>query len=216
VNAPHKRHGLPGQVARVQTMLPGSAGFCRIVDPVAGRFLAPNRSMKTPPAAHRRAIRRQSLFDAGVRRAQRRFRQRLLPFIVGGSLGNLATAPIVYSLLLPFVLLDAWVWLYQFLAFPVYSIPRIRRRPYFAFDRERLAYLNAIERMNCFYCSYANGLIAYVREVAAHTEQYWCPIKHARRVRHAHSHYANFLEFGDAAAYRRELPALRRALNTRR
>jgi hypothetical protein len=172
--------------------------------------------MKKPPPSHRRAIRRQSLFDARVRRAHRKLRQHLLAFIAGGSLGNLVTAPIVYSLIVPFVLLDVWVWVYQFVAFPVYSIPRVRRRPYFAFDRERLAYLNAIERLNCFYCSYANGLIAYVHEVAARTEQYWCPIKHARRVRHVHSHYANFLDFGDAAGYRRELPALRRELNTRR
>lgn len=172
--------------------------------------------MKSPLTSHPRVIRRLALFDAEVRRAHRRFRQHVLAFIAAGSLGNLVTAPIIYSLILPFVLLDASVWLYQFIAFPVYAIPRVRRRPYFAFDRERLAYLNAIERMNCFYCSYANGVIAYVREVAGRTEQYWCPIKHGRRVRHAHSHYANFIDFGDAAGYRRRLPALRRSLRAHR
>jgi len=59
------------------------------------------------------------------------------------------------------------------------------------------------------YCSYANGLIAYVREVASRTEQCWCPIKHARRVIAAHDHYAAFLDYGDAEAYRRKLQALR-------
>lgn len=171
--------------------------------------------MKGHPALHRRLIRRQSLFDAEVRRAHRKLRQHLLAFIAEGSLGNLVTAPIAYSLIVPFLLIDAWVSLYQFLVFPVYSVPRVRRRPYFAFDRERLAYLNGIERMNCLYCSYANGVIAYVREVAARTEQYWCPIKHARRVRNAHSHYVNFLDYGDATGYKRELPVLRRDLNNR-
>jgi hypothetical protein len=63
--------------------------------------------------------------------------------------------------------------------------------------------LNALEKLNCVYCSYANGLIAYVREIAGRTEQYWCPIKHARRVIGAHPHYAQFQDYGDAAAFRK-------------
>jgi hypothetical protein len=31
---------------------------------------------------------------------------------------------------------------------------------YIVFDRGQLAYLNLLERFNCFYCSDANGLIA--------------------------------------------------------
>jgi hypothetical protein len=88
----------------------------------------------------------------------------------------------------------------------------VRRQDYFIFDRGHLAYLNAIEKLNCVYCSYANGLIAYVREIASRTEQYWCPIKHARRVIAAHDHYAAFLDYGDAEAYRRDLQALRQEL----
>jgi hypothetical protein len=45
--------------------------------------------------------------------------------------------------------------------------------------------------------------------VAARTEQYWCPIKHARRMLHAHSRYPGFFEFGDAGAYRQGLARLR-------
>ncbi|MEO8677857.1 MAG: hypothetical protein ABI665_02345 [Vicinamibacterales bacterium] len=172
--------------------------------------------MAHPPAWHRRIIRRESLFDPAIRRAHRQFRQRLLTFFAEASLGNILTAPLIYALLLPFALLDLWVSVYQFVAFPVYSIERVRRKPYFAFDRERLAYLNGIEKVNCLFCSYANGVIAYVREVAARTEQYWCPIKHARRLRATHSHYPNFTEFGDAAGYKRQLPVLRRDLNPRK
>ena len=67
-------------------------------------------------------------------------------------------------------------------------------------DRHRLAYLNAIEKANCVYCGYANGLLAYVREVTARTEQYWCPIRHARPIRAPHRHYQRFFDYGDAAA----------------
>lgn len=137
----------------------------------------------------------------------------LLQFVLGSRPLMVLTAPLIYSLILPFGLLDAFVSLYQALCFRAYGIPRVRRRDYLVFDRGHLAYLNAIEKLNCVYCSYANGLIAYVREVASRTEQYWCPIKHARRVISAHDHYAAFLDYGDAEAYRRELLTVRQDLN---
>lgn len=83
------------------------------------------------------------------------------------------------------------------------------RGDYFVYDRDLLAYLNIIEKLNCTYCSYANGLAAYVKEIVGRTEQYWCPIKHACRILHAHPHYRDFVDFGDAEAYRRELEGLR-------
>jgi hypothetical protein len=45
--------------------------------------------------------------------------------------------------------------------------------------------------------------------VAARTEQYWCPIKHARRVLGAHDRYPDFFEFGDAESFRQGLERLR-------
>lgn len=44
-------------------------------------------------------------------------------------------------------------------------------------DRHKLSYLNSIEKFNGVYCGCANGLIAYVREITARTEQYWCPVR---------------------------------------
>jgi hypothetical protein len=114
--------------------------------------------------------------------------------------------------LIPFVLLDAAVAFYQWICFPVWGIARVPRRGYFVIDRHRLGYLNGIEKMNCLYCSYANGVIAYVREVAARTEQYWCPIRHGRRSRDPHARYDGFVPYGDAPGYRHGLPALRAQL----
>jgi hypothetical protein len=79
-------------------------------------------------------------------------------------------------------------------------------------DRGQLAYLNAIEKINCLYCSYANGLLAYISEIASRTEQYWCPIKHSRRVLAAHGRYRKFADYGDAEGYHAELGALRQEL----
>jgi hypothetical protein len=79
-------------------------------------------------------------------------------------------------------------------------------------DRHRLGYLNAIEKLNCVYCGSANGVFAYVREIAGRTEQYWCPIRHAKRVRGPHGHYHAFVDFGDVDGYRKRLPLLRAEL----
>ena len=151
-------------------------------------------------------------FEHVVIARHRAAKTRLTGYVLGSRPLMVLTAPVIYSLILPFGLLDAFVSVYQTVCFRVYGVALVRRRDYFVFDRGHLAYLNAIEKVNCFYCSYANGLIAYVREIASRTEQYWCPIKHARRVIAAHDHYAAFLDYGDAEAYRRELPALRQEL----
>jgi hypothetical protein len=60
----------------------------------------------------------------------------------------LLTAPVIYALLVPFVLLDLWVTLYQWVCFPIYGMPRVPRRRYFMIDRHELEYLNAIEKVN--------------------------------------------------------------------
>jgi len=120
------------------------------------------------------------------------------------------TAPVLYACVVPFVLLDAFSSLYQAVCFPVYGIPKVRRRDHFVYDRARLPYLNALERLNCYYCSYANGVAAYVREIAARTEQHWCPIQHARHPQSPHSRYGRFLGFGDAREYRERLEEVRR------
>lgn len=143
-------------------------------------------------------------------RRQREYKVGLLRFIIQARPLVLLTAPVIYAGWIPFLLLDLFVSLYQALCFRVYGIPRVNRSDFLVFDREGLPYLNLIERFNCFYCAYANGVAAYAREVAARTEQYWCPIKHARRLRGAHDYYPKFLEHGDAEAYRRELARLRR------
>jgi hypothetical protein len=152
-------------------------------------------------------------FEREVLEQQRRFKMGLLQYLLSAKLRHIVTAPIIFPVFFPLVLMDLAVTAYQLLCFPLYGIAHVRRRDYFVFDRSHLAYLNVIEKINCAYCSYANGLAAYVREVVGRTEQFWCPIKHARRLMQAHAHYAAFVDYGDAAGYRRELQALREKLH---
>lgn len=123
------------------------------------------------------------------------------------------TAPVIYALIVPFVLLDLCVTVYQAVCFPVYRIAKVRRADHIAFDHRHLAYLNGLQKLNCLYCSYCNGLISYIREIAARTEQYWCPIKHAMRLKGPHDHYAEFVDFGDAEGFQKRFGGLRAALH---
>jgi hypothetical protein len=141
-------------------------------------------------------------FSDEIKREHTRLKTSLLRYVLHSRFFAILTAPFIYAVIIPFVLLDLFVSVYQAVCFPVYGIPKARRRDYVAVDRNKLRYLNAIEGLNCMYCSYGNGVLAYAVEVAGRTEQHWCPIKHARRVQNTHDRYASFLPYGDAAAYR--------------
>lgn len=152
-------------------------------------------------------------FEQEVRAQQARFKMGLVKYVFHSKIRHLLSAPFIYSMIFPLLLLDVCVTTYQWICFPLYKIPRVKRNVYFIYDRKHLAYLNLIEKINCAYCSYGNGLAAYTKEITARTEQYWCPIKHARRVLQAHSYYNGFVDYGDAEAYRKELQNLRDELS---
>ncbi len=152
-------------------------------------------------------------FARNVLEKQRLARKSLLRFFGDSRLSVALTAPLIYFGFVPFLLMDVFVTIYQRVCFPIYGIPCVRRSSHMNFDRSDLPYLNAIERFNCFYCAYGNGVASYLREVAARTEQYWCPIKHARRIVAAHDRYPQFFEFGDAEAYRQGLERIRNSFD---
>jgi len=152
---------------------------------------------------------RRIMFEREVLRIHREIKTRASRYLIDANPLMILSAPVIYSLIIPIALVDLWVMAYQSVCFPIYKIPKVRRRDYLVFDRHHLAYLNVIEKINCAYCSYANGAIAFVREVAARTEVYWCPIKHARRVLGPHPHYKGFANFGDADAFRGRLAGMK-------
>jgi hypothetical protein len=150
--------------------------------------------------------------ERDIRRAQKQFRQSIPAYLAESRPLNVLAAPFIYSMIIPIALLDAWVSLYQWLCFPLLAIRKVHRRDYIVIDRHKLSYLNGIEKLNCVYCGYANGVFAYVREITGRTETYWCPIKHGKRTRDSHPLYERFAPYGDATGYKRRLPALRRSL----
>jgi len=151
-------------------------------------------------------------FERDVRMAHRRLKQSIPRFLRESRPSNLLTAPVIYSMIVPIALLDLWVTVYQAICFRIYGIALVRRSVYVIVDRQHLEYLNGIEKLNCVYCGYANGVFAYVREIAGRTEQYWCPIRHAKRVRAPHLHYRRFVDYGDVEGYQRRWLELRNEL----
>jgi hypothetical protein len=116
-------------------------------------------------------------------------------------------------MIFPMLILDACISFYQLTCFPIYEIKLVKRRDYISFDRQHLHYLNWIEKFHCTYCAYGAGLLAYITEIVARTEQYFCPIKHARKVMGTHSRYIKFLEYGDAKNYQENLESYRKQLS---
>jgi hypothetical protein len=141
------------------------------------------------------------IFSEEELREHRLLRTPLWDYFLQSRLLVLVVSPLIYGCAIPFVLLDIFISVYQAVCFPVYGIPKVRRSDYLIFDRAKLQYLNACEKVNCFYCSYANGLTAYVAKIAGRTEQHWCPIEHARESAARHSRYRHFLPYGNAVKY---------------
>jgi len=149
------------------------------------------------------------VFEKEVLRIHRELKTRAARYLIDANPLMILSAPVIYSLVVPIALVDIWVMAFQAICFPIYKIPKVRRRDYLVFDRHHLAYLNIIEKFNCAYCSYANGAIAFVREVASRTEVYWCPIKHARRILGPHPLHQGFADFGDAEGFREKIKQMK-------
>ncbi|MBF0424175.1 MAG: hypothetical protein HQL73_14420 [Magnetococcales bacterium] len=131
-------------------------------------------------------------------------------YLRGSRIALLVTAPIIWSVAIPLVLLDLMVTLYQAICFPVYGIPTVCRSEFVVIDRHKLAYLSWLEKLNCVYCGYGNGVLAYAREIASRTEERWCPIKHRKSPKHPHPRYEGFADYGDRDSYYRKEDARKR------
>ena len=128
-----------------------------------------------------------------------------IKYLSSFPIGVILTIPFIWGMMIPALLADISVSIYQYICFPIYKIPKVKRKDYVIMDRYNLFYLDKVEKINCWYCEYFNGVVAYVREVGARTEQFWCPIKHSKPLKDKHSRYDNFFDYGDYKKYRKLL-----------
>ena len=152
-------------------------------------------------------------FEQSIKEAHLKLKTNFFRWLVSYRPQNLITGPIIYAMIIPLLITDVFITFYQFSCFPIYGIKKVRRSDYVIFDRQHLSYLNFIEKFHCTYCAYGSGMIAYISEIVARTEQYFCPIKHARKILGTHSRYERFLDYGDAKDYEQRLEQYRQALN---
>ena len=180
------------------------------IDDIVSRIVSLQEELETAYSRRREAFsyelrNRRAVFDARAKALHKSLRMRIPPYIRRARLSIVLSFPFIAVLIVPIALLDILVIIYQAICFPVYGLKKVPRADFIALDRAQLGYLNAIEKFNCLYCSYANGVLSWTREIAGRTESYWCPIKHARRVEGTHAHYPQFLDYGDAEAWRRAM-----------
>ena len=121
------------------------------------------------------------------------------------KLRHYLSIPFVLMTMIPLAILDIFGELYQHVCFPLWKIPIFRRKDYIRIDRYKLRYLNLGEKMGCFYCSYANGLMNYAMAIAGRTEIYWCSIRHKKYEGFVEPlHHKIFLKYGDEKAFRKK------------
>jgi hypothetical protein len=152
-------------------------------------------------------------FENSIKQTHLKLKTNFFRWLVTDRPQNLITGPIIYSMIIPLVITDLFISFYQLSCFPIYGIKKVKRSNYIVFDRQQLHYLNFIEKFHCTYCAYGSGMIAYISEIVARTEQYFCPIKHARKVLGTHARYVHFLDYGDAENYEGKLEKIRVELN---
>jgi hypothetical protein len=154
---------------------------------------------------------RRVKFERSIKQAHKKLKYSLWRWL-GIRPINIITMPIIYAMIVPLLLIDILVSFYQYSCFPIYKIQLVKRRDYIVFDRHNLSYLNSIERWHCLYCAYGNGVVGYIREILARTEQYFCPIKHANKLLGTHDRYQSFIEYGDAENYHQRVQEFRQQL----
>jgi len=151
-------------------------------------------------------------FEHDIKQQHRKLKMGIFRWIVTNRPQNLITGPIIYGMFIPLLIIDLLVSLYQAICFPIYGVTKVRRSDYMVYDRQHLEYLNFIEKFHCTYCAYGTGLVAYMNEILARTEQYFCPIKHARKMLGIHTRYEHFINYGEATDYEARLEEYRKAL----
>lgn len=141
------------------------------------------------------------IFSQKAQQYQKNFKTPLAKYVIPKSYRHILSMPFIYGMIIPAIFLDISLFIYQHTAFRLYRIPIVKRSDYIVFDRRHLSYLNFMQKINCIYCSYVNGLFQFSVEVAGRTEKYWCPIKAARRKAGVHAWEEYFADFWDPEGF---------------
>ncbi|RRS29883.1 MAG: hypothetical protein P794_09555 [Epsilonproteobacteria bacterium (ex Lamellibrachia satsuma)] len=152
------------------------------------------------------------IFEKEVLARQKENMENLWEWFSEIPLSQLLSSPVVYAMAIPAILLDIMLFIYQNVVSRVFKIDFVKRSDYIVFDRQYLGYLNVVEKFNCMFCSYFNGLMYYASAIASRTELYFCPIKHAKKIAYDHEYFDAYLTYGYGDEYQKKLKELREKL----
>lgn len=94
------------------------------------------------------------------------------------------------------------VEIYHQVGFRLYGLKLFNYANYVRFDRERLRFLKGRQWWFCLYCTYMNGTLAYMVDIAGKTEEYWCNMMHREGDGFIpQPHQKNFAPYGDKDAF---------------
>ncbi|MDD3145315.1 MAG: hypothetical protein PHV23_04360 [Candidatus Gracilibacteria bacterium] len=147
-------------------------------------------------------IKGKIVFTNEAREANKKKKISIFESIFSARVREVLSIPFIYSMIFPAIFLDLFLFIYQQTAIRLYKIPLVKRSDYIVFDRKELDYLNTIQKINCLYCSYVNGLFSYAVEVGGRTEKYWCPIKNAKKMKSSHDWQRYFADYGDPEGFK--------------
>lgn len=141
------------------------------------------------------------IIDQNLKKIHKKLKVNLFKYIFNANIRHFLSTPFIYSMIVPLCFFDLCLEIYHNICFPLYGIPKVKRRNYFIIDRHKLGYLNLLQKLNCLYCEYGNALMAYGKEIVGRTEEYWCPIKHSREIPDPHNYYNNFYDYSDGEGF---------------
>lgn len=138
------------------------------------------------------------VFSKKKKEENKKFKLWSFRYILWSQIRHIISMPFIYAMIIPTIILDIFLFVYQNICFRLYGIPLVKRSEYISSERKHLDYLNWIQKINCLYCSYVNGIFSYAVEIGWRTEKYWCPIKHAKKNNTFHNWQDHFADYWDA------------------
>lgn len=119
---------------------------------------------------------------------------------------HIISTPFIWAPL-PFVMmLDLILEIYHQVGFRLYGLELVKRADYIQIvDRQKLQYLNLMQKLGCMYCGYVNGFLRYAKEVAGKTEEYWCGIMH-EKIHPAEHLQRGFVQYNSKEAWEAKYP----------
>ncbi len=81
---------------------------------------------------------RKIVFSEKAKRFQKDVREGVFHYLLSAEIRHLLSIPFIYAMIVPTIVLDLFLTVFQFTAFPLYGIERVRRSDHILFDRKYL------------------------------------------------------------------------------